>query len=102
MAYLVTGGTGFIGRHLIERLLDREGDIHVLVRAGSTEKLDKLVDRWATERAAQNGTAVRERIKPVIGDLSEARMGVSDEDLEALKGNIDHFFHLAAIYDMTA
>src|SRR3954453_18779803 len=102
MAYLVTGGTGFIGRHLIERLLDREGDIHVLVRAGSTDKLDKLVDRWATERAAQNGTAVRGRIKAVVGDLNEPRMGVAEEDLAALKGDVDHFFHLAAIYDMTA
>ncbi|MFL5874726.1 MAG: SDR family oxidoreductase, partial [Solirubrobacteraceae bacterium] len=102
MAYFVTGGTGFIGRHLIECLLDREGDIHVLVRAGSVDKLDKLVDRWATERAAQNGTAVRERIKPVVGDLNEPRMGVSDEDLAAVKGNVDHFFHLAAVYDMTA
>ncbi|MFL5976413.1 MAG: SDR family oxidoreductase, partial [Solirubrobacterales bacterium] len=102
MAYFVTGGTGFIGRHVIECLLDREGDIHVLVRAGSVDKLDKLVDRWATERAAQNGTAVRERIKPVVGDLNEPRMGVSDEDLAAVKGNVDHFFHLAAVYDMTA
>src|SRR3954451_6806688 len=102
MVYLVTGGTGFIGRHLIERLLDREGDIHVLVRAGSTDKLDKLVDRWATERAAQNGTAVRGRIKAVVGDLNEPRMGVAEEDLAALKGNVDHFFHLAAVYDMTA
>src|SRR3954463_1126479 len=102
MAYFVTGGTGFIGRHLVERLLDREGDIHVLVRAGSTDKLDKLVDRWATERAAHNGTAVRERIKPVVGDLNEPRLGVSEEDLDALKGNVDHFFHLAAVYDMTA
>ena len=42
-AYFVTGATGFIGRHLVERLLEREGDIHVLVREGSREKLDALV-----------------------------------------------------------
>ena len=35
MVYFVTGATGFIGRFLIERLLEREGDIHVLVRKGS-------------------------------------------------------------------
>ena len=33
MSYFVTGATGFIGRHLVERLLEREGDISVLVRA---------------------------------------------------------------------
>src|ERR671931_1396545 len=102
MAYFVTGGTGFIGRNLIERLLEREGDIYVLTRAGSAEKLDALVDRWVTERAAQNGTAVRDRIKRVTGDLTEPRLGVSEEDLAALRGNVDHFFHLAAVYDMTA
>jgi NAD(P)-dependent dehydrogenase (short-subunit alcohol dehydrogenase family) len=102
MAYFVTGGTGFIGRHLIERLLDRDGDIYVLVRSGSTEKLEALVDRWEQERAAQNGTSVRDRIKPIIGDLTAQRMGVSEEDLGTLHGNVDHFFHLAAIYDMTA
>jgi uncharacterized protein YbjT (DUF2867 family) len=30
MAYFVTGATGFIGRHLVQRLLERDGDIHVL------------------------------------------------------------------------
>ena len=40
MTYFVTGATGFIGRHLVERLLEREGDIHVLVREGSQERLD--------------------------------------------------------------
>jgi NAD(P)-dependent dehydrogenase (short-subunit alcohol dehydrogenase family) len=102
MAYFVTGGTGFIGRNLVERLLDRDGDIYVLTRAGSAEKLDALVDRWVRDRATQNGTAVRDRIKPVIGDLTQPRLGVSEEDLVALRGNVDHFFHLGAVYDMTA
>ena len=82
--YFVTGATGFIGRHLVERLLEREGDIHVLVREGSREKLE----RWAGN----------ERIKPVIGDLNEANLGVDPASLP----RIDHFFHLAAIYDMGA
>ena len=35
------------------------------------------------------------------GDLSEPLLGVSEEDRKALAG-VEHFFHLAAIYDMTA
>jgi NAD(P)-dependent dehydrogenase (short-subunit alcohol dehydrogenase family) len=90
----VTGATGFIGRHLVERLLEREGDIQVLVREGSRERLDALIERWGDDAA--------QRVKPVIGDIQEPNLGVSDEDIAALKGNIEHFFHLAAMYDMTA
>ena len=94
MSYFVTGATGFIGRHLVELLLQRDGDVNVLVREGSRDKLDELVERWGPE--------AKDRIKPVIGDIGEERLGVSGDDLERLKGNVDHLFHLAAIYDMTA
>jgi thioester reductase-like protein len=92
MTYFVTGATGFIGRHLVERLLERDGDIHVLVREGSQERLDALVERWGQP----------ERIRRVVGDLQEPRLGLSDEQVLALGGQVEHFFHLAAMYDMTA
>ena len=88
MSYFVTGATGFIGRHLVERLLEREGDVHVLVREGSRDKLA----RWEDEP----------RVKAVIGDLTEPHLGLDEEARSALKGEVDHFFHLAAIYDMAA
>src|ERR1700747_1434976 len=95
MTYFVTGGTGFIGRHLVERLLARGGDIYLLVREGSQDKLQALTEKWGPEADA--------RVKPVIGDLTKPRLRVSDElvaELEAI--GIDDFIHLAAIYDMTA
>ena len=43
MSYFVTGATGFIGRRLVERLLEkRQGKVYVLVRSGSLERLDDL------------------------------------------------------------
>jgi NAD(P)-dependent dehydrogenase (short-subunit alcohol dehydrogenase family) len=92
LSYFVTGATGFIGRHLVERLLEREGDIHVLVREGSLDRLTELIERW--------GGDAQQRVKPIFGDLSEDMLGVDEATRDQLRGNVEHFFHLAALYDM--
>ena len=48
------------------------------------------------------GADAAERVKPVTGDLQEPRLGLTDEQIGGLNGTIEHFFHLAAMYDMTA
>ena len=93
MSYFVTGATGFIGRNLVELLLEREGTIYVLVREGSKGRLEELRNRWGVDP---------DRVVGIVGDLSQPGLGISNEDVERLRGEIDHLFHLAAIYDMTA
>ena len=94
MAYFVTGGTGFIGRFLIDKLLQREGHVYVLVRKDSVKKLDEM-------RARRWGEAGK-RVVGVVGDLAKPKLGVSAADAAKLKGKVKHFFHLAAIYDLAA
>jgi short-subunit dehydrogenase len=83
--YFVTGATGFIGRHLVEELLKRDGTVYALVREGSRGRLDALGERL---RAG-------DRLVAVSGDLSKEGLGI-----EGFNEKVDHFFHLAAIYDM--
>jgi len=91
--YLVTGGTGFLGQHLLRRLVQRpDADVRVLVRASSVGRLEALA-------AALDGG---ERIVPVVGDIREDRLGLSKRTLDELTGAVDHLVHLAALYDMTA
>jgi short-subunit dehydrogenase/thioester reductase-like protein len=97
MAYFVTGATGFIGRYLVQELLEnREGEIFALCRDGSVGRLERLIEGWTA--AGLDG----DRVTPVIGDLGEPDLGVSHQWVSAHADEIEHFFHLAAIYDMTA
>jgi thioester reductase-like protein len=99
MAYFVTGATGFIGKRLVEQLLDkRQGKVFVLVRESSLERLDDLIARWSVVA----GAAAGKRVQPVIGDLRRPLLGVEQEQVAELRSKIKHFFHLAAVYDMTA
>ncbi len=94
MNYFITGASGFIGRRLVEKLLQRQ-DSHVyyLILERELPMAEQLRQRW--------GTAAN-RTFPIVGDLTRPRLGVSDADLARLKGNIHHLFHLAAIYDLKA
>lgn len=92
MSYFVTGATGFIGRYLVQELVEnREGPIHVLCRAGSLGRMERLIRQWGSDR-----------VVPVIGDLSSPSLGVDPAWVAEHRGDVEHFFHLAAIYDITA
>jgi thioester reductase-like protein len=91
VSYFVTGATGFIGRHLVQALLARGETIWVLVRPESRERLTKRVEDWGP---------AGELVRPIVGDLTKAMLGLDDADLDALRGRVDHFFHVGAVYDM--
>jgi NAD(P)-dependent dehydrogenase (short-subunit alcohol dehydrogenase family) len=94
MQYFVTGATGFIGKRLVKALLARRGaTVYFLLRPGSEGKVPELLKYWG----AAKGRAV-----PVAGDLTSKKLGVAADQVKALKGTIDHLYHLAAVYDLSA
>jgi len=79
---LVTGAGGFIGSHLVERLVDLEAKVRAFIRYNSRN------DRGLIEILPLE---VKEKIEVVMGDLRD-----TEALREAIKG-IDIVFHLGAL-----
>jgi len=81
MNYFVTGGTGFIGRFVVERLLKRpKSKVYVLVRKESKHKFEQLRDSLGAAPA---------RLLPMWGDITTPGL-VAKASLAKLKGKVDH------------
>ncbi|TPG34437.1 SDR family oxidoreductase [Mycobacterium hodleri] len=91
MRYVVTGGTGFIGRRIVSEILARDdrSEVWILVRRESLSRFERLAKQWG------------ERAKPLVGDLTAPGLGVPAEVLAEL-GTVDHVVHCGAVYDVTA
>jgi nucleoside-diphosphate-sugar epimerase len=76
---LVTGGTGFIGRRLIDRLLESTADV-----ASFALPDEPVPDHWG------------ERVKVLRGNITKAG------DVDAAMAGINTVFHLAAIVGIGA
>src|SRR3982751_6373498 len=67
MSTLVTGATGFIGRHLVPRLIEEGGNIRVLTR-----RPDKLPPEWSGRVEVISGSLLDPAVR------REATLGVSN------------------------
>jgi thioester reductase-like protein len=94
MQYFITGATGFIGKRLVAKLLQREGSrIFFLILESERERLPALYEYWGCDES---------RASPVVGDLTQEMLGISASDRRRIGKRTTHFFHLAAIYDLNA
>jgi len=97
-AVLLTGATGFFGAYLLEELLRKtKADIHCLIRCkGDTafgrqrmEEHLRFYALWKEEFAS--------RIIPVPGDLSQPRLGLTEQQFCQIGEQIDAIYHNGAL-----
>ena len=92
----VTGGTGLIGRALVERLLRRGVNVTLMLRSGTEERRRDALDGFLGMAGGANGS-----LTLVSGELSEGDLGLSEAGLATLT-EAGHCFHVAALYDIDA
>lgn len=94
----LTGFPGFLSRHLIARLADKEPETEFvfLIQEPLRKKAEEALDE---QEAATPG--FRERAHLIAGDITEGpKLGLSKEDLE-LAQKAHEVWHFAAIYDLS-
>ena len=75
MNYFITGASGFIGKRLVKKLLEREGSVvYFLVRTMEADSIAQLRSYW---NADENRTI------PVMGDLTQPLLGISKATVPA-------------------
>lgn len=97
---LLTGATGFLGAYLIRALIRQYHDddlrIYCLVRSDSEEAaMERLISNMKHFECWEDD--FKSHLFPVTGDLSAARLGLSDELYEKLTEEIDAVYHNGAL-----
>src|SRR5438034_768547 len=90
---LVTGGAGFIGSHLVERLLAGGATVRVLdnLSTGSLRNLQDAAHRLRGQADAPREAGHDVRLEVVIGDIRDRGI------VRKAARNVDAVFHLAAL-----
>ncbi len=91
----VTGFPGFIAERLVARLARPDVQFYLLALPQFVAAAAK-----SCNRIAETAATPPENFAIVEGDISKESLGISDEDLEEIRGDITDIFHLAAVYDL--
>lgn len=96
---LLTGGTGFLGTHLLQELLNRtNARITLLIRGESpTLSRDYLQERLQYYLLAGHNEMGWARVSVVCGDITLPKLGLGSTKYEDLAEDVDCIFHTASL-----
>lgn len=90
MLSLLTGFPGFIGTRLARKLLADDSAVKIIA----------IVEPKMADRARQVAAEFGKRLEVVEGDITDPKLGFSDEQYADLAKKVRRVYHLAAIYDL--
>ena len=95
-AVLLTGASGFLGAQVARRLLAcTDHTIYALIRAAdSTSAAHRLSRAWWDW--PELAGAIGNRVQVLVGDVGQARLGLSEDDYAGLVAGLTHIVHTAA------
>jgi thioester reductase-like protein len=92
---LLTGATGFLGAHLVQELYcHTAATIYCLVRARDGHEAQQRLQANFARYFAH--TLAPERVRPIVGDLAQPRLGLSPQTFAALAQETDIIVHNGA------
>lgn len=100
---LLTGGSGFLGKVILEKLLrDCRGisNVYVLLRSKQgidpRRRVEEMTNSIAFSRIRRENPALFQKIIPVSGDITYEGLGLSPADERILTERVSVVFHVAA------
>jgi len=99
----ITGATGFMGKVLVEKLLRSCPEIaciYLLVRSKKgvdpKARINSLLDCKLFNQLSVQQPDYRDKVIPIVGDILDDGLGISEEDMRILIENVSVVFHSAA------
>ncbi|MBD2040237.1 non-ribosomal peptide synthetase [Microcoleus sp. FACHB-672] len=97
----LTGATGFLGAFLLNELLQQtQADIYCLVRSSDIESGKQRLQN-SLECYSLWDECLSHRIIPVVGNLSQPLLGLSNEQFRKLANQLDVIYHNGAFVNFT-
>jgi len=87
MKLFITGGTGFIGKRLVQEIANQVETIYILVRPNSLKKAKNIFESLSN-------------VKLILGDILYNQVLISKEDEMKLIEDVESLVHLAGYYDL--
>jgi nucleoside-diphosphate-sugar epimerase/putative sterol carrier protein len=97
MNYILTGATGYIGKHLLAGLLQSGHRVSVIVRQKQGQGRSRVVEALGPFALSEQQLA-KDRLTVLAGDITEEKLGLSEVDLQSLsQQTFDGFLHCAGL-----